>query len=243
MDDALKGFFDNGGDRAFVARIIGTGGADKAVTAQDLRGENSNPAGRQGLAALEADEFRDVCLIAAPGLTGLLIVDALCDHCERHRPLCRARSAAGSADAAALDPRTHRASSYAALYHPGSRLQRRDQAGRSWCRRAATCSASTHASTAIAASGRPRQRAGPRRRRSRISDQRPPAGRAQPARRECHPALPRARHPGLGRAHARQRPGGKYVSVRRYFIFLERSRAGASNGSSSSPTASRSGRR
>ena len=85
MDDALKGFFDNGGDRAFVARIIGTGGADKAVTAQDLRGENSTPAGRQGLAALEADEFRDVCLIAAPGLTRRLIVDALCDHCERHR--------------------------------------------------------------------------------------------------------------------------------------------------------------
>jgi phage tail sheath protein FI len=119
MDDALKGFFDNGGDRAFVARIIGTGGADKAVTAQDLRGENSATAGRQGLAALEADEFRDVCLIAAPGLTGPSIVDALCDHCERHRfRFAVLDSPRGSADAAALDPRTHRASSYAALYHP-----------------------------------------------------------------------------------------------------------------------------
>ena len=129
MDDALKGFFDNGGDRAFVARIIGTGGADKAVTAQDLRGENSTPAGRQGLAALEADEFRDVCLIAAPGLTGPSIVDALCDHCERHRFRF---AVLDLPRAVPMPPRSIRArtapSSYAALYHPGSRLQRRDQA-------------------------------------------------------------------------------------------------------------------
>ncbi len=119
MDDALKGFFDNGGRRAVVARIVPAGGAGGNVTAQDLRGETASPAKRQGLAALEADAFRDVSLIAAPGLTGDAIVDALCDHCERARfRFAVLDSPAGSADAASLDPRARRASSFAAFYHP-----------------------------------------------------------------------------------------------------------------------------
>jgi hypothetical protein len=119
MNDALKGFFDNGGRRALVARIVRAGDPGAAVTAEELRGQAASGAGPQGLAALEAEAFRDVSLIAAPGLTGDSIVDALCEHCERTRfRFAVLDSPAGSSDAGALDPRARRSSSFGAFYHP-----------------------------------------------------------------------------------------------------------------------------
>lgn len=119
LDDALKGFFDNGGRAAVVARIVAAGGPAAPVTAKDLHGEATGRAGKRGLSALEAEAFGDVSLIAAPGLTGDAIVDALCDHCERTRfRFAVLDSPRGSADAAALDPRARRASAFAAFYHP-----------------------------------------------------------------------------------------------------------------------------
>ena len=42
---------------------------------------------------------------------------------------------------------------------------------------------------------------------ARAPDHQGRAGPAQPGRRQLHPRLPRPRHPGLGRAHAVERPG------------------------------------
>ena len=126
-----------------------------------------------------------------------------------------------------LDPRTSiDDTKYAAFYYPWIVISDpRTGARKLMSRRAATCSASTRAPTPSAACSR--------RRRTRSSrgaldleyrHQRRHPGRAQPARRQRHPPVSGPRHPGVGRAHAvTSNALWKYVSVRRLFIFLERS--------------------
>ena len=103
---------------------LGTAGADDPapIDAADYRGELVPGAPRaepQGLAALELDSFREVSLVYAPAVGGD-IARAVIGHCER----LRFRFAVvdvdkGVGNATALDPRTTlQESQYAAFYYP-----------------------------------------------------------------------------------------------------------------------------
>jgi len=66
LPDAVRGFFANGGKRAFICRLSKKGGLAR------------------GLAALEAEDVREVALVAAPGMTAPDLTGALIAHCEAH---------------------------------------------------------------------------------------------------------------------------------------------------------------
>jgi phage tail sheath protein FI len=98
------------------------GGADApaALGVDDYRGARAP--GRdteQGLAALELDRYREVSLVYAPNVA-VDIVTSIVTHCERLRfRFAVIDSDKGQNDAAALDPRTNvTASQYAAFYYP-----------------------------------------------------------------------------------------------------------------------------
>jgi hypothetical protein len=96
-----------------------SGGADGAApTVADYRGDGDAESGRSGLAALELDDYREVALVAAPAAPDD-VVEAVCEHCERNRFRFAAIDApAGRADGASLDPRSTRETAYAAYYYP-----------------------------------------------------------------------------------------------------------------------------
>jgi uncharacterized protein len=114
LRDALRGFFDNGGRRAVVVRIIpATSGpatlADYLGAAEDAIGE-----GATGLAALER---ADVALIYAPNALAIPgLAEALIAHCERPRDRFAVIDAPRDGDP--LAPRTGWDTRYAAYYHP-----------------------------------------------------------------------------------------------------------------------------
>jgi len=98
------------------------GGADgsEALGVDDYRGlTTSARPGRQGLAALELDAYRDVALVYAPG-AGDDVAAAVVDHCERLRFRFAVIDAARSAaDDSALRPRDRIAdTTRAAFYYP-----------------------------------------------------------------------------------------------------------------------------
>ena len=95
---AMRGFFENGGKRAFVCRLRGPAGLARA------------------LAALEDRAFREVALVAAPGLVAVEAAGAIIDHCEGQRRF--AVLDCPRVDPALLDPRGERESSHAAAYAP-----------------------------------------------------------------------------------------------------------------------------
>lgn len=97
----------------FGALTGGTAGA--AVTVEDYRGANSGTI--SGLAALELDVFREVALVAAPAAPND-VVDAIRLHCEQNRFRFAVIDTAKGQPAAALNPRASWASSYAAFYYP-----------------------------------------------------------------------------------------------------------------------------
>jgi phage tail sheath protein FI len=93
-----------------------TGGADGSwPSVENFRGD---PSLQTGLAALQYDTYRDVALVAAPGATDD-VVQALIEHCEQSRyRFAIVDAPPGQADAGALDPRAAWDSSYAAFYYP-----------------------------------------------------------------------------------------------------------------------------
>jgi len=120
MPDAVAGFFENGGRHAVIARIVGEG-ASLAVA--DFEGAVDGEDGRQGLAALDLPDYRDVAQVYAPdahAVEGLIPV--LIAHCERSQ----ARFAVIDAPRGAtppLDPRAAWDTSYAAFYYPWIRVR------------------------------------------------------------------------------------------------------------------------
>jgi phage tail sheath protein FI len=120
---AVRGFFDNGGRRAFVARV---GGAGAALSASDFIGDPSQPEeGRTGLAALAAID--EISLVAVPDEVNPAILDrasitsALVDHCEqlRDRFAILSMPQGQSAVHGIVPPAI---SSYAAVYYPWIRV-------------------------------------------------------------------------------------------------------------------------
>jgi len=100
----------------FAALTNGTAGA--APTLNDFKGENADSNLRTGLAALELDEYREVALVTAPAAADN-VVDAVKVHCEKSKFRFAVIDAQkGQANAASLDPRTKWESSYAGFYYP-----------------------------------------------------------------------------------------------------------------------------
>jgi hypothetical protein len=101
------------------------GGADATtpIGVADYKGEPlpTRPT-EQGLAALELDPFRDVSLVHAPGETSQDVVVAIIDHCEqqRFRFAVLDSSKGDAANPGSVDPRSNLQidSSYAAFYYP-----------------------------------------------------------------------------------------------------------------------------
>ena len=94
----------------------GANGAEPNVV--DYRGEDDDSNERTGLAALDLDACREVALVAAPGASDEVLA-AVCDHCERNRfRFAVIDPPRGQGDMAGLDPRSKRESEYAAFYYP-----------------------------------------------------------------------------------------------------------------------------
>lgn len=118
MPDAVRGFFDNGGGRLVVARVVRGDAAHGPLTVQDYEGEpTAARAEPQGLAALSSDDYAEVALVYAPGST-FDVARRLIEHCEAMR--YRFAIIDGPpAVPAGFDPhRAVAASSRAALYVP-----------------------------------------------------------------------------------------------------------------------------
>lgn len=99
LPHAVRGFFANGGRRAFVGRIKGTGGLARS------------------LAALERETCREVALVAAPGLVDPADQAAIVAHCEVNRRFAlldrpRAEPARGGSDPSGM-VRSRDAAAYA----------------------------------------------------------------------------------------------------------------------------------
>ncbi len=118
---AVRGFFDNGGRRAFIARVVGPNGGADPATLRDYRGDaTSKPEERTGLAGLVAVD--EIALLAAPddvvmpGLRELAI-----EACQA----TQARFVVTSTDrglAPSPDLRPPADSVYAAAYYPWVRV-------------------------------------------------------------------------------------------------------------------------
>ena len=95
------------------------GGADGlAPTVDDYKGQDIDPLLRAGLAALELDPYREVALVAAPAAPED-VVEAVIQHCEQSRfRFAVIDTAQGQSNAALLDPGADWDTSYAACYYP-----------------------------------------------------------------------------------------------------------------------------
>jgi phage tail sheath protein FI len=96
------------------------GGADgAALTLTEFEGKDVDSKKKTGLDALNLDEYREVALVAAPGVTDVATVKAVYEHCERNRFRFAVLDAeADQGDAGQLDPRNNFPTSYAAFYYP-----------------------------------------------------------------------------------------------------------------------------
>jgi len=108
----------------FVRLSAGEDGSSD-LTAADFEGKVPAGSARtqvQGLAALELDPYRDVSLVYAPGRSDKDVVSKIVSHCERQRfrfAVIDAERGIDDVSSGALDPRTSLAdSSYAAFYYP-----------------------------------------------------------------------------------------------------------------------------
>jgi phage tail sheath protein FI len=113
---AVRGFFDNGGKRLYVARVLDAmmpaGSSDLAA----VIGDSADPAARTGIAALVG--IPDISLMAVPDdLAAPAFADALIDRCDTARNrLAVVDNGSTAADLAAVAQ--HRDSAFAALYYP-----------------------------------------------------------------------------------------------------------------------------
>jgi phage tail sheath protein FI len=113
MFHAVAGFFENGGRRAVIARIVPA--RPGALVAADFDGVAVNGAPPTGLAALDMAEYGDVALIYAPDAHAIPdLIARLIAHCERRRD----RFAVLDAPAGTFNPVAPADTRYAACYHP-----------------------------------------------------------------------------------------------------------------------------
>lgn len=105
-------------DLAFTALSSGVDGAAPGVN--DFKGEAIVLDDRTGLAALELDEYREVALVAAPGIVEEATLLALFSHCENSKfRFAVVDSAKGLGDPSGIDPRTDlQDTQYASFYYP-----------------------------------------------------------------------------------------------------------------------------
>ena len=117
LPDAVRGFFENGGKRAFICRIVGDGAQPGADDYEGLP-LTGRPA-PQGLAALELDPCREVALVYAPNVA-TAIVRRIVEHCETQRfRFAVVDAPKGQVDPAELSPRNQiKDTEYAAFYYP-----------------------------------------------------------------------------------------------------------------------------
>lgn len=97
-----------------------SGGADAgaAPSVPEFEGQDPNSQQRTGLAALDLDEYREVALVTAPAAP-VDVVSKVISHCERSRfRFAVIDPERGSANAASLDPRSDWDTQYAAFYYP-----------------------------------------------------------------------------------------------------------------------------
>lgn len=110
-------------DRTFAATQSGmltqAGAAGAAVTLGDFEGRADAP-NPSGLGALTLDDYRDIALVLAPGVTATDIQAEIVRHCESQRYRFAVLDAPNDgAPPAAYDPRARIAdSAYAAFYYP-----------------------------------------------------------------------------------------------------------------------------
>ena len=110
---AVRGFFENGGRRLYIARVLDGTATAGAGDLDAVTGDDPNPAARRGIAALMA--VPEIALVAAPDdVAAPAFADALIDRCETTRD----RFAIVNAIAAAGGVAPHRDTAFAALYHP-----------------------------------------------------------------------------------------------------------------------------
>jgi phage tail sheath protein FI len=103
-------------DGAFAA--LAGGGDGAAPTVVEFKGENADSNLRTGLSALELDEYREVALVTAPAASDDVIV-AVRTHCENSKfRFAVIDCPSDRSDPNGLDPRTDFESSYAAFYYP-----------------------------------------------------------------------------------------------------------------------------
>ncbi|MFN0192542.1 MAG: phage tail sheath family protein [Aestuariivirga sp.] len=117
MPHAVAGFFENGGQRLYVCRIIATPG-ENAPSAPGFAGKVNS-----SLMALLEPAFGDTALIYAPGMTeasNAPVLQVMIDHCEAHRfRFAVIDSNMNESDLTAIDPRVRlRTTSRAAYYYP-----------------------------------------------------------------------------------------------------------------------------
>ena len=109
---SVKGFFDNGGTVCYIVSV-----PDQATTA-DFIGDSGNT--KKGLSALESVDINIICV---PGMSDLLIQQAIIQHCEKFKNRFCILDSAKLADIYSLkNHRNHLNSSHAALYYPWLKL-------------------------------------------------------------------------------------------------------------------------
>lgn len=112
MGHAVAGFFENGGKRAVIARIVPA--VTGAPVAADFEGVSRGGDPPTGLTALELEAHAEVSLVYAPDAHAVPdLVPRLIAHCERARRFAVLDTPAG--DAQPVGPAD---TSYAACYYP-----------------------------------------------------------------------------------------------------------------------------
>ncbi|MEZ5332733.1 MAG: phage tail sheath subtilisin-like domain-containing protein [Thermoanaerobaculia bacterium] len=123
LHHAVRGFFDNGGDRLWVSRVRPTGGDSgtlETLTPEDFLG--SADGARGGVLALGAVDDGSICFV--PGLWAPTVQEALVELCERRGDRFAVLDApAGASPQEVLDQRGELesrlpAATLAALYYP-----------------------------------------------------------------------------------------------------------------------------
>jgi phage tail sheath protein FI len=204
------------------------GGADDATPlgVDDYKGDRAgNRTELQGLLALEGDPYRDVALVHAPYVSNDIVVEIV-RHCEAMRFRFGRRRAKGADERVGHRPaheHPHRHVVRGVLLPVDRDLgsaHRDTQADPSGGPCPRHLRAKRYGARCLQGAG---QRGGAGRPRSRNRHQRPDAGRPQPEGRQRHSPVSRPRHSRLGARTLTSNALWKYVSVRRLFIFLERS--------------------
>jgi phage tail sheath protein FI len=98
---------------------LGGGQDGAALQINDFKGEDNDSTLRRGLSALDLDEYREVALVTAPGVSDIPICQAIYTHCEKNRfRFAVFDSAPSQGNAGSLDPRNDMNTEYAAFYYP-----------------------------------------------------------------------------------------------------------------------------